>query len=255
MRFWFGSKKENDSETPVAAPADTNAPAEAPAPAPAPASEPVAATPVAPTNEVKPAAEEKPAAEPAPASAPGAIPLPATPNVVKEAVAAKQAAATGAPAPRENVKDLYYKLMNSLYDAVLVLDANGRIIDSNNRVESVLGYTPADMWDKPVSDIAHGLTVPIMNQIKEAIGANHPVILDARCTRKDGTKFSAEIAICRIYLTRGENYTLTLRNIDKRIAALRQKIAKEMAAASPDAPTPNKVVKLRVVKRPQQAQA
>ena len=59
--------------------------------------------------------------------------------------------------PQPNQKVLYYQLMNGLYDAVLILDQNGHIVDCNSRVTPVLAYNRDEMWDMPVSDVIRGI--------------------------------------------------------------------------------------------------
>ena len=59
--------------------------------------------------------------------------------------------------PQPNQKVLYYQLMNGLYDAVLILDQNGHIVDCNTRVTPVLAYNRDEMWDMPVADVIKGI--------------------------------------------------------------------------------------------------
>lgn len=130
--------------------------------------------------------------------------------------------------------------MNGLYDAVLILDDNGHIVDCNNRVETVLGYNRDEMWDMPVSDVVKGIGPQIFQQMKDALHGNHQVLINAKCTRKDGVGFQGEIGVCIMHLTRGENLVFTIRNVEKRIAAMREQLLKELkpstTAAEPAKP-------------------
>ncbi len=117
--------------------------------------------------------------------------------------------------PKKNQKALYYQLMNALYDAVLILDDNGHVVDCNERVPSVLGHTREELWDVHISTIIPGITSQIFAKMKTGLHGNHRVLLNARCHRKDGTSFSGEIGAGLIDLT-GENLVLTIRNIEKR---------------------------------------
>lgn len=209
--LWFG-KKESTKETNPSA-----------APTPAPAVAPSATTPPPAPLETRPAPPPLPSAE-------KSITLKPATNLVR---------------PQANQKVLYYQLMNGLYDAVLILDENGHIVDANERVESILGYQRDDMWDMPVADVVKGLGPQIFLQMKDAIHNGHPVLINAKCTRKDGTVFPGEVGAALINLTRGENLVITIRNIEKRLAAA---AAKTNAHPAKDGAR----VVLKAVNRPQQ---
>ena len=199
MKFWFGKDKgeevgRNPGGAP-SAPADGAGTVVPPPPAPAPAIE----------------AEPKPS-----------LPVPEV----------RVPAATDAQPmsnPKVNQRDLYCRLMNGLYDAILVLDAKGHVVDSNERVNAIFGYTCDDMWDKPASEIIRGFGPRLLAQIAEPLDAHRPVIVDGHCVRSDGTVFAAEIAIGRVSLGHNENLVLSIRDVEKRICALKERLRAEMA--------------------------
>lgn len=209
MKFWFGKKKE-------VAPAQEAAKADS--------------APVAKKPEVAPEQPPKPA--PALGTPP---PLGASKEAKPVAEALKPA--TSLVRPQANQKVLYYQLMNGLYDAVMILDDVGHIVDCNERVNQVLGYTRDEMWDMPVSTVVKGIGPQIFQQMRDALHADHQVLINAKCTRKDGKSFQGEVGVCIMHLTRGENLVFTVRNIEKRIAALRDQIRAELSAKS-GAPRP-----------------
>lgn len=222
MRFWFGKKEEEPKSAPPAAAQPEPSRSE-----PTPAAVPVAASPA-------------PAAAPAPAAPP---PLPS--NAPKERpVSPPLEPATTLIRPQPNQKVLYYQLMNGLYDAVLILDQNGHIVDCNSRVTPVLAYNRDEMWDMPVSDVIRGIGPQIFQQMKDALYNNHQVLINAKCTRKDGTTFQGEVGVCLMHLTRGENLVFTIRNVEKRMAEAMRKAREQLqgTAATPH-PAPRAVLK------------
>ena len=205
MRFWFGKKEEEPKSAPPAA-----AQPEPPRSEPTPAAVPAAASPA-------------PAAAPAPAAPP---PLPS--NAPKERpVSPPLEPATTLIRPQPNQKVLYYQLMNGLYD-----------------VTPVLAYNRDEMWDMPVSDVIRGIGPQIFQQMKDALYNNHQVLINAKCTRKDGTSFQGEVGVCLMHLTRGENLVFTIRNVEKRIAEAMRKAREQLqgTAATPH-PAPRAVLK------------
>ena len=131
MKFWFNKKSSDDSAIREAIPVPASAAASAAVPAPAAA--PADAASGAPVQ---------------PETAPFTItPAPLSAGREKQQI------------PNER-RDLYYQLMNALYDATLVLDENGHIVDCNERTESVLDYTKDDIWDMPIAKV-----IPAINPL------------------------------------------------------------------------------------------
>ena len=117
--------------------------------------------------------------------------------------------------PKNGQKALYYQMMNALYDAVLILDDNGHIVDCNERTSSIFSHSREELWDAPVTTLVPGINAQIFAKMKEGLHGNRRVLINARCHRKDGTTFSGEVGAGLMDLT-GENLVLTIRNIDKR---------------------------------------
>ena len=178
MKFWFG-KKEEEEKAPAKPSAEAPKPADAPAPQRPITVKPATGTP------------PPPAAEPE-----------------------RPAARAATPSPNER-KALYYQMMNALYDAVLVVDDNGHIVDCNNRVESVLDYTRDDLWDASITTVIPAITPQIFHQMKDGLHGQHRVLVNASCKRKDNSTFHGEIGVGLMELI-GENLVLTIRNIEKR---------------------------------------
>ena len=216
MKFWFGHKKDEVPEP------------EAPKSSPLPA-------------ERKPEPTVEPPKPPAPPALGTPPPLGAASQTPAEAPAEHLKPATSLVRPQANQKVLYYQLMNGLYDAVMILDDVGHIVDCNERVAQVLGYTRDEMWDMPVSTVVKGIGPQIFQQMRDALHNNHQVLINAKCTRKDGASFQGEVGVCIMHLTRGENLVFTVRNVEKRIAALREQLRNEMSATKPVAAKPASV--------------
>ena len=165
--------------------------------------------------------------ESAPANAEETVVVPAVDIAEKAApapVAQPDAASVSVPAqtaptvpvrPMKGQKALYYQMMNAIYDAVLILDDNGHVVDCNERVPAILGHTREELWDEPVGTLIPGITSQIFAKMKTGLHGNRRVLISARCHRKDGSTFHGEVGAGLIDLT-GENLVLTIRNIEKR---------------------------------------
>lgn len=183
MKFWFNRKKEEET-----------------------------------VSELMDIVSAKAAETPAPkaaATSGAAAPESAKPVVVKPPVAAAKAPA--APARNER-RELYYRLLNALYDAILVLDINGHVVDCNERVVSMLARTRDELWDVPIGAIVPSLNAQVLHQMMDGLHGKRRVLLNARCIRGDGSTFPAELGAGLMELI-GENLVLSIRNIEKRIPA------------------------------------
>lgn len=196
MKFWFGSKAEakKEDKTPAPEPMAVSAPEPQPVIPPKPEEDTISPEP---PPIITPDFSSSPEA-PAAASQP-----PTEPPVQPPISAANER------------KALYYQMMNALYDAVLVLDSNGHIVDCNGRVESVLGYTRDDLWDARISEVAPAINAQVFLQMKNGLHGQQRVLVNTRCRRKDGSTFHGEIGAGLMVLV-GENLVLTIRNIEKR---------------------------------------
>lgn len=157
------------------------------------------------------------AAAPAPAAAPQADPSAAAGAAEKGVV---ERDADGIIRPKTDQRALYYQLMNGLYDAVLILDDQGHIVDCNARVTAMLGYSREDTWDLPIDKVITGMSNQMFEHLKRNLAENHHILIDARCFRQDGTSFAGEVGVSTLSLTRGSNIVFAIRNVDRRKNAM-----------------------------------
>ncbi len=144
-----------------------------------------------------------------------AVPAPEVPQNVASVAKPVQATPNVPVRPKMGQKALYYQMMNSIYDAVLILDDNGHVVDCNERVPAIFGHSREELWDEPVGSLIPGITPQIFAKMKTGLHGNRRVLISARCHRKDGSTFHGEVGAGLINLT-GENLVLTVRNIEKR---------------------------------------
>ncbi len=127
---------------------------------------------------------------------------------------------------RTDHKSLYKELLAGLYDAVIVADPKGHVIDCNARTSEYFLYSTAEMWDFPIEDLMRGINPQILERVRQNVAQNRHVMLDTTCRRKDGTTFSAEVAICRIRLINDGDLVFCVRNVERRRKA-QQKLRSE----------------------------
>ena len=129
-----------------------------------------------------------------------------------------------------NSRDLYRNLMDALYDAVLLVDDKGYVVDCNSRVMQTFGYEKTEMWDMSLKNIIRGFGPQLMLQLSGPLKEHRPVIIDGRGIRKDGSLFIAEITVGRIQLGRKENTLMAIRDVSKRLYAANQRMQEQASA-------------------------
>lgn len=242
MRFWF-SKANKGGETEPSTATGKEEVREA--------EKPKSAEPV--PSPAEPSAAPAASASAEPAVSPGAASKPQDPEVKKPesadsaAPAASAVASTAAPdsknpeAPKPELKvtakpsanpqrELYRSLMDALYDAILIVDEKGYVVDGNRRVEHIFGYKQSEMWDMPLQKMIKGFGLHVLAKLAEPLDEGRPVIISGSGICRDGSQFTAEIAVSRIKLLRAENILFAIRNVSGRVSALKDKIRAQLKA-------------------------
>lgn len=143
----------------------------------------------------------------------------------KEQTAAEsKAAAPSSKKPAEplkgNPKVIYKKLLACMYDAVIITDPSGHIIETNDRVNDLFGFKTDALWDVSVTKLIRGITPQLLDKLRTNIADNRRILLEANCTRADKATFPAEVAICGISLIHDGDFVFVVRNTQKRQDAM-----------------------------------
>ena len=126
-------------------------------------------------------------------------------------------------------KSLFRQFLAGMYDAVIITDPNGHIIEVNPRAEEHFGFTQDEMLDKPISTLISGLSTEIVQRIRRGLGEDHRMLLDGRGLCKSGDRFWCEVTVSVIDLMDPDDLVFTIRNVERR-RKLRERLrAKENA--------------------------
>ena len=117
---------------------------------------------------------------------------------------------------KANDTSLYKKLLSGLYDGILIFDAKGTVIGSNQRAEMFFGYTEAEVWGLQCQDMVAGMNARMLCKLHEHAQSGRFTVVNGTCKRKDGSTFPAEIAISRIHLLNEGDLIFSIRNLERR---------------------------------------
>ena len=112
-------------------------------------------------------------------------------------------------------KTHYSQLLKSLYDAALITDTTGNIVDANDRSTEFLQYEIGELKRMNIHALISGADENLMSKIKDVLHSDRYLLIQAYCLRKDETIFPAEISINILELEQTQ-YCLFIRDITVR---------------------------------------
>lgn len=105
-----------------------------------------------------------------------------------------------AKAPEAGADASYQALLQSIYDAALIADLNGRIIDVNGRAMDFFLYSEEEFRSLNVFDVVSGADESLIETLRQNLANEKFTLISAYCIRSDGTFFPAEIAVNELNL-------------------------------------------------------
>ncbi len=113
-------------------------------------------------------------------------------------------------------KSLFRQFLAGMYDAVIITDPNGHVIEINPRAEEHFGYAQEEVVDRPISTFIAGLSTDVVQRIRRGLEENHRMLVDGNGICKGGRKFSCEVTISVIDLMDPSDLVFTVRNTERR---------------------------------------
>ncbi len=156
---------------------------------------------------------------------PDEVSVPGTPAAAPSVPPAPKATGlngANANAYKSDHRSLYKQLLGGLYDAVLITDPKGHVIDINTRVTNFFDFTREETWDLPISTLIPGVNTALISRIRQGLSGDRFVLIDGQCVRKDRSTFAAEIAISSIDLMNDGDLVFSIRNVERRFAQLQK---------------------------------
>jgi PAS domain S-box-containing protein len=113
----------------------------------------------------------------------------------------------------------YDKLLASVYDAVLITDSTGRVLDFNDRALEFLQIDEKSVLGRSVIDFISGANASLLATIEHNLATYQYTVVEASCSRADGSVFPSEIAINRVNLDAEGQLCFFIRDITARTRA------------------------------------
>ena len=113
-------------------------------------------------------------------------------------------------------RSLFRQLLAGMYDAVLITDPSGHLLNLNARAKEYFRYDSDDILDSPIGRFIPGVTPAIVQRIRNGLDQARHMMLDANCLRRDGTVFPAEVTVSLIDLMNIGDLVFTVRSTERR---------------------------------------
>ena len=113
-------------------------------------------------------------------------------------------------------KSLFRQFLAGMYDAVVITDPNGHILEINPRTVESFGREMDEVLDRPISIFIPGLKQEVVGRIRRGIEGDRHVVIDANAMSKDGRKIACEVAVSSIDLMNPGDLIFTIRNVERR---------------------------------------
>ena len=111
----------------------------------------------------------------------------------------------------------YLRLLESIYDGVLITDWDGTVVDFNRRVYDHFRFAEDHPlpWGNVLQFIC-GAEAGLIDSMRENLRGEQYFLIEAFCRRGDGSIFPAEIAVNRIELPDERNLCFLIRDVSLR---------------------------------------
>ncbi len=103
-----------------------------------------------------------------------------------------------ATAERNTYVSDYQRLLQSVYDAVLITDANGVVREFNHRAVTFFRYSAEELLGLRVPRLIAGADDAVIGTIRKNLIEHRYTLMEGTCRRRDGSSFPSEIAVNRL---------------------------------------------------------
>lgn len=123
----------------------------------------------------------------------------------------------------------YRKLLESVYDAVLLTDPVGRVVDFNSRAGDFFRCREDQLYNTNIIQLISGSDDSLLAAIRRNLEEHRYTLIECKCVRRDGTSFPSEVAVNRVDLDQEIQLCFFVRDITVRKRAedaLREAVAR-----------------------------
>jgi len=118
--------------------------------------------------------------------------------------------------PRKGRSPEYEKLLESIYDATIITDMDGKITDYNTRALDFFFARPDHLVGNSIIELISGADKTLLDSIIKNLHDHRYTLIDAYCRRMNGSLFPSEIAVNQIQLDNKGHLCFFIRDVTVR---------------------------------------
>ena len=108
------------------------------------------------------------------------------------------------------------RLIDYLYDAVIITRNGGHIVDMNTRAASMFLFQPDEFLDMNIMDLITNASDSLVRTLERNVQAQKHTLLRANCLRKNKSRFSAEMAVTQVSAGTATGLCFAIRDITRK---------------------------------------
>jgi len=110
----------------------------------------------------------------------------------------------------------FRQLLQSVYDAAIITDLDGQVINGNERAVQFFHYGVTQFSDLHITDLISGSDELLMATICESLQNDRFILIQAYCSRADGSVFPAEVSVNLIHISEKDYLSFFMRDVTLR---------------------------------------
>ena len=126
-------------------------------------------------------------------------------------------------------RSLFRQFLSGMYDAVVITDPNGYILEINQRAIEHFGYEQDEVLDKPISLYIPSFTEEVVPRVRRGLSEDRHVVINANAKNRAGERMAVEVAVSTIDLMTPDDMVFTIRNVERRRKLMTSLRSKENA--------------------------
>lgn len=115
----------------------------------------------------------------------------------------------------ETARSQYDELLHSIYDAVMITELDGSIVEVNARAEHNFVWTIEDLCKMNILDLISGSDERLLEMVRRNSTDQKFTVLEAVCLTGDGSRFNSEIVVNQMRRAR-PNLVFFIRDVSRR---------------------------------------
>ena len=110
----------------------------------------------------------------------------------------------------------FRELLQSVYDAAIITNLEGRVVRSNRRAEQFFQYVVSQFANLQITDLLSGSDEALMSTIRDSLQDDRYILIQAYCTRADKSVFPAEVSVNMLRITDHDYLSFFIRDVTLR---------------------------------------